>query len=68
MADSKGAYGTVHVMEEEMRAAGQGVFEDRSSESRRKRTVKAEPATLQNKAEAAPVNKSSSKRAPSTKK
>ena len=30
MADDKGVYGTRHVMEEEMRAAGQGVFEAKS--------------------------------------
>jgi hypothetical protein len=29
----KGAYGTRHVMEEEMRAAGQGVFEGKSAGS-----------------------------------
>lgn len=32
----KGAYGTVHVQEEQMRAAGVGVFEEKSGEAGRK--------------------------------
>jgi hypothetical protein len=52
-------YGTVHVMEEEMRAAQQGVFEESSSEAGRKRRRKAEPKAVENKDEgAAPTNKS----------
>lgn len=43
----KGAYGTRHVMEEEMRAAQQGVFEG-----------KARRGAPKNKAEPAPANKS----------
>ena len=31
--------GTVHTMEEEMRAAGQGVFEERSSAPRTRKTA-----------------------------
>ena len=56
MSDGKGAYGTVHVMEEEMRAQGAGVFEEKP-----KRRTKAarEP---ENKAEGpAPANKSAAK-------
>lgn len=55
--DGKGSYGTVHVMEEEMRAAEQGVFEKRSGEAKRSRAKAA--ATPATKAEgAAPENKS----------
>lgn len=54
--------GTVHVMEEEMRAAEQGVFEPHSGEAGRKRRRKAE-AEPSNKAEkAAPANKSAKAR------
>jgi hypothetical protein len=53
---SKGAYGTVHVMEDEMRVAGQGVFEESSSEAGRKRRRKAEPPA-KNKMDATPANK-----------
>lgn len=48
-------YGVVHVMEEEMRAAEQGVFEPHSSEAGMKRAKrKAEP---ENKQAAAPEDK-----------
>jgi hypothetical protein len=49
-------YGVVHVMEEEMRAAQQGVFEPKSGETRR--TRKAAAASPETKMEAAPANKS----------
>lgn len=49
-------YGVVHVMEEEMRAAEQGVFEPHSSEAGMKRRRKAETAPA-NKMETAPNNK-----------
>ena len=52
---AKGEYGTRHVMEEEMREAGQGVFERKSGESRR--TRKAATAAPETKMEAAPQNK-----------
>ena len=55
MADGKGDYGTIHVMEDEMRAAGQGVFEARSGESS-KRAAKADAAP---KAEAPAPKKAS---------
>lgn len=60
MTEPKAVSGTVHVMEEEMRAAGQGVFEDKSGEAgRKRRRAKAETAAPKNKAEkAAPQNKS----------
>jgi hypothetical protein len=52
-------YGVVHVMEEEMRAAEQGVFEPKSGEAGQRRRRKAEPAVVENKDEgAAPANKS----------
>lgn len=58
MTERKGDYGTVHVMEEEMRAAEQGVFEPR------RRRQKAEKAAPSNKAEkAAPSNKSAASKA-----
>jgi hypothetical protein len=47
-------YGVRHVMEEEMRAAEQGVFEA-------KRRRKAAPAVSETKMEAAPANKSARK-------
>lgn len=51
-------YGVVHVMEEEMRAAEQGVFEPHSSEAGMKPRRKAEPAAAENKdAGASPANK-----------
>lgn len=37
--DGAGAYGTVHVMEEEMRAAGVGVFEASSHEAPKERAA-----------------------------
>ncbi len=49
-------YGTVHVMEEEMRAAEQGVFEPHSSEAGMKRRAKKAPAP-ENKMAAEPANK-----------
>jgi hypothetical protein len=52
MSDGKGAYGTVHVMEDEMRAAEQGVFEPKSGEPEKK----AEPKPA-NKMAKAPANK-----------
>ena len=36
MADGKGNYGTVHVMEEAMKEAGQGVFEPKAAKSKAK--------------------------------
>lgn len=53
-------YGVIHVQEEEMRAAKQGVFEDSSSEAgQTRRRRKDEGAAVENKAEkAAPANKS----------
>ena len=58
MADSKPVSGTVHVMEEEMRAAGVGVFEEVSTEAGAKKRARAKAATApRNKAEAAPKNK-----------
>jgi hypothetical protein len=56
MSEPKGAYGTIHVMEEEMREAGQGVFEEKSGEAGRKRRRKAEPAP-ENKMAEEPANK-----------
>jgi hypothetical protein len=50
-------YGIRHVMEEEMRAAGQGVFEESSSEAGQKRRRKAATASPETKMEAAPENK-----------
>ena len=49
-------YGVVHVMEEEMRAGQQGVFEPKYGEQ--KRTRKAAAASPETKMEAAPANKS----------
>lgn len=49
--------GTIHVMEEEMRDAEQGVFEAHSSEAGMKRRRKAEHAP-ENKMDATPANKS----------
>jgi hypothetical protein len=57
--EKKGAYGTVHVMEEEMREAGIGVFEARSGEA--KRRVKKEAAPTNKARKAAPANKSKAK-------
>lgn len=54
-------YGVVHVMENEMRDAGQGVFEEHSSEAARKPRAKKEPAPS-NKMAAAPANKASAKK------
>jgi nucleotide-binding universal stress UspA family protein len=51
-------YGVVHVMEEEMRAAQQGVFEPKSGE---KRARKAAAPAAETKMEAAPANKAISK-------
>lgn len=34
----KGVYGTIHVQEDAMRDAGDGVFEDKSSEAGRRKT------------------------------
>ncbi len=51
-------HGVVHVMEEEMRDAEQGVFEPKSGEAGQKRTRKAAPASPETKMEAAPANKS----------
>ena len=53
-------YGVVHVMEEEMRAAEQGVFEPHSSEAGRGKR-KAAAAAPETKMEAAPANKSARK-------
>jgi hypothetical protein len=50
-------YGVHHVMEEEMRAAQQGVFEPKSGEAGQKRARKAAPASPDTKMEAAPENK-----------
>ena len=60
MADNtKPVSGTVHVMEEEMRAAGVGVFEEVSTEAGAKKHVRAKAtAAPRNKAEPAPKNKS----------
>lgn len=60
MADNaKPVSGTVHVMEEEMRAAGVGVFEETSTEAGAKRRSRAKAAAApKNKAEPAPKNKS----------
>jgi len=55
-------YGVRHVMEEEMRAAEQGVFEPHSSEAGRKRRRKAELAPQNKDAGAAPANKSTTKK------
>lgn len=49
MSDPQGHYGTIHIMEEEMRAAEQGVFGPKSG-------AKAEPVP-QNKMAKAPENK-----------
>lgn len=49
-------YGIVHLQEEEMRAAGVGVFEESSTERRRKRR-KANGASPENKMEPEPANK-----------
>jgi hypothetical protein len=51
-------YGIRHVMEEEMRAAEQGVFEPKSSEAGMKRTRKSAAASPETKMEGAPANKS----------
>lgn len=72
----KGAYGTVHVMEEQMRAAGQGVFEEKSGEFGRKALGAAPKNKMANpvedKAEEAPPaekpEKAPAKRAPAKKK
>ncbi len=50
MADTPKTYGTIHVMEEEMRAAEQGVFEKKSGEAKAARKP-------QNKMAEAPANK-----------
>lgn len=42
----QGAYGTRHVMEEQMRAAGVGVFEEKSSEVGRKALAESENKML----------------------
>lgn len=52
----KGAYGTRHVMEEQMRAAEQGVFEEKSSASPEDKML--EPP--ENKAPAKPRSKAAS--------
>jgi hypothetical protein len=56
-------YGVRHVMEEEMRAAEQGVFEPHSSEAgmtkaERREARKAAEASPETKMDAAPANKS----------
>jgi hypothetical protein len=50
-------YGVRHVMEEEMRAAQQGVFEPKSGEVGQKRARKAAAPAPETKMEAAPANK-----------
>jgi hypothetical protein len=54
--DRKGAYGTVHVMEDAMREAEQGVFEAHAGEAGKKRRAKKEPSPS-NKMAAEPSNK-----------
>ena len=59
-------YGTVHVMEEEMRAAQQGVFEPHSSEAgmtkaELREARKAAAASPETKMEVAPANKAAPK-------
>lgn len=58
-------HGTVHLMEEEMRAAGQGVFEPKSGEAKAKAkpAAKAEKAPANKARKAAPSNKSKSAKA-----
>jgi hypothetical protein len=51
-------YGVIHVMEEEMRAAQQGVFEPKSGEAGQGRKSE---AAAENKMEAAPTNKAAPK-------
>lgn len=51
-------YGVRHVMEEEMRAAEQGVFEPHSNEATMKRARKAAAASPETKMDPAPANKS----------
>lgn len=60
-------YGVIHVMEEEMRAAEQGVFEPHSSEAgmtkaELRESRKAAAASPETKMDAAPANKSSRSR------
>ncbi len=53
--DGQAEYGTVHVMEKELRDAEQGVFEPKSGEAGRLRRKRAEAPA--NKMVAAPSNK-----------
>lgn len=54
--EPQGAYGTVHVMEQEMREKGMGAFGGKVKDEVRPET-KAEPTPVENKAETAPANK-----------
>lgn len=54
-------YGVIHVMENEMREAGDGVFEESSTEAGPKRRRKAEPEVANKAVKAAPANKSTTK-------
>jgi hypothetical protein len=55
-------YGTIHLDEERMRDAEQGVFEPHSSEAALRRRRKAEPAVANKDAGTAPANKSTAKK------